>query len=158
MFSLCKLYFRYDISRKYDHAMAQCEKYGGAVGELPVVTDGVYDQRPPTGVIDILRRASVFINSGLSYVEFNSENVGFSDVSRYKWHGPYFKISNTRFTYYRAYITNRSDPLCHAYETLLEEGGKIFDAAGLAIGECIAIQGFDDPLLLCGRHLARRHP
>lgn len=148
LFSLYKLYFRYDISRKYDHAMAQCEKYGGPVGQIPVVTEGVYDQRPPTGVKDILRRASVFINSGLTYVEFDSENVGMYRASRYQRNGPYYKTGRQHFSHYRVYITERNDPLCHAYETLLEEGAKTFDAAGLSGDECVAIQGFDDPLLL----------
>ena len=148
VFSLYKLYFRYDISKKYDHAMAQCEKYGGRVGELPVVTEGFYDQRPPVGVKDILSRASVFINSGLSYVEFDSENVGMYGNTRYKKDGPYFRLRKQYFTYYRVYVTERNDPLCYAYETLLEEGRKTFDAAGLSIDECVAIQGFDDSLLL----------
>ncbi|MCB1675557.1 MAG: hypothetical protein KDI01_04665, partial [Halioglobus sp.] len=38
-----RAYQHYDIDRKYEYAMRQCEKYGGQKGQIPVVTEGVYD-------------------------------------------------------------------------------------------------------------------
>ena len=140
-----RAYQHYDIDRKYEYAMRQCEKYGGQQGEIPVVTEGVYDHRRTSRSHDILERASIFLNNGLRYVEFSSDVINLYAGRRYGWRGPLFRKGSLMFDFYRVYIAKRGDPLCESYTALLKEGHTIFNSAGLSDSECVAIKGFDEP-------------
>lgn len=138
----------YDAGKKYELAMQQCEKYGGRKGMLPVVTEGVYVQTKVDYIYGgLLRRASVFLNSKLKYVEFSGEAV-YLPGREFDPYGPYFRKRRTPFSYYRAYLSESGDPLCEPYERALRRGDIYFSEAELAANECVAVLGFDDPSLL----------
>ena len=142
---LWKAYVRYDIGIKYDHAMKQCEKYGGIHGEVPVVTKGVYDHSRTVTENMIFDRAAIFINSGLHFVEFKSDVVALSFLEKFETNGPYYTSGREKFPYYRVYVTTTGDPYCRLYERLLSEGLSPFEAANLGENQCIAVVGFSDP-------------
>ncbi|MCB1699964.1 MAG: hypothetical protein H6985_12875 [Pseudomonadales bacterium] len=146
--SLYRAYHRYDIDRKYDYAMQQCEKYGGLKGDVPVVTEGVYDHRRNTASKGILRRAAIFINRGLEYVEFGEGVVHLSFLEHFEWSGPYYKSANTPYPYYRVFVASSGNPLCEPYEKMAAKDSTIVEEAGLASTQCLAVEGFDDPAQL----------
>ncbi|MCB1675600.1 MAG: hypothetical protein KDI01_04880, partial [Halioglobus sp.] len=143
-----RAYQHYDIDRKYEYAMRQCEKYGGQKGQIPVVTEGVYDHRRRTRKENILLRASEYFSNGLRYVEFSKEVIRLSFNEGFERSGPYYKKGRELFSYYRVYIAQRGDILCKPYEYVLQQGHITFDSASLNSDQCIAVEGFDDPALL----------
>ena len=147
-FFIYKKYQEYDIDRKYGYAMEQCEKYGGQHGKVPIMTKGVYDHRRVPRRNNILERASVFINNGLEYVEFNKSVVGLLSVRGFKRGGEYYISGDRMYPYYRVYIAERGAPLCGPYEAQLKKGYIHFEKANLSDDQCIAVEGFDDPSLL----------
>lgn len=138
-------YKRNDIDKKLAHATRQCDQYGGYTGEIPIETEGVYDHRKRTRSPQILDRASMYINRGLSFVEFDADIVFLSAGEEFRRGGGYYRTGSTVFRYYRVYISEVGDPLCQPFLSLREKGEDSFRAAGLRVDQCIAVEGFDDP-------------
>ena len=141
---LREIYVGYDVSVKYEHARAQCMKYGGIKGEIPVVTDGVYDLRSVPVPQSIFGRASLYINNGLEYVEFPSAVVRL-DSSYFESNGPHFKGHRSRkYAYYRAFVTSRDNILCQPYEDMIRVRPSYFSDERVTKDQCVAVVGFDE--------------
>lgn len=127
-------------------ALDECEKYGGAWGEYPIKTKGVFDRLRVLNKNDILYRSIRYINNGLEFVEYSSDVVWLPG-QYFKWGDPQYKDFNDDFKYYRVFVTSRGDALCRPYEILYEKAKEnpLFD---IADDQCLAVEGFDDPDLL----------
>lgn len=131
-------------------ALDECEKYGGAWGEFPVKTKGVFDRLRVLNKNDILYRSITYINNGLEFVEYSSEVVWLPG-QYFKWGGPHFRRVREHYNYYRIFLTERGNPLCEPYEILFEKAKKspLFK---ISDDQCLAVEGFDDPGLLRAKY------
>ena len=144
LFNIYQRSTRLSLEQKYEIAMAQCDKYGGEKGELPIITEGVYDNRRSVTTYDIFDRSVLFLTQGLQYVEFNSENVWLSGLNFDSGY-PFYKRYRNQFQYYRVMVATSENPLCQPYYKVKNKNLDIFSDLNLPKSKCLAVEGFDEP-------------
>lgn len=132
--------YNFYIDRKYDQAMDQCKKYGGAQGDTPVVTEGIYDAYGRGGrKKDIFQRASTFLNNGLQYFEIKGDHV----LLNKKYFGkgkPYYKSEYWDvMPFYRVYLTKKGDFWCGPYEKI-DADWNPFSNAIVNSNQCVGVK------------------
>jgi hypothetical protein len=150
LFRTYKAIYIYQAEQNYEPAIAQCEKYGGVKGVTPVEAEGVYDSSRVGGwKEDVFKRALLFFEQGVEFVEFPSDGVTFKRRTNFAYGDPQFKEGKTyqTYLYYRLFRAEKGHPLCGPYGRLVKNGypkyKKLFNE-----NECVAVEGFDDKTLL----------
>ncbi len=132
---------------KNNLAKEECEKYGGPWGRKPIVAEGVYETQKTLAQRDLFRRASVYLNNGLQYVEFPGDVVRLSG-SYFNRGDAQYKVGREKFEYYRAFLADIGHPLCGPYERGIDTNREVFTETPFVGEHCVAVEGFDDPAKL----------